>query len=135
MVENGRPFRLEIPGLPGSTSSRRLPGRGSLPSVDDHLVEPEVTRDEIIGGRQVVAFPAEEPRATQRCDLRYVVRAHVALGWKSAADLLTRHDQDSDFATDTCVLREGVDPETGGRYLEELAFEVVAEQTEFRVQE
>jgi hypothetical protein len=113
----------------------RLPGRGSLPGIDEHLVEPEVTRDEIIGGRRYVASPAKEPHATQQCDLDYVIRAHVAPGWKSAADLLTRHDQDSDFATDTCVLREGIDPETGGRYLEELAFEVVAEQTEARVGE
>ncbi|HEY7215418.1 MAG TPA: hypothetical protein VIC28_12360, partial [Thermoanaerobaculia bacterium] len=50
-------------------------------------------------------------------------------------DLLTRHDQESDFATDTCVYKEGVDPATGGRYLEEIAFEVVSEQNEGYVTE
>lgn len=29
----------------------RLPSRDSFPRVDDHLVELEITRDEIIGGR------------------------------------------------------------------------------------
>lgn len=43
--------------------------RGPSPRVDDHLVEPEVTRDEIIGGRRVLALPSEPPRATQRTRL------------------------------------------------------------------
>ena len=48
----------------------RLPGRGSFPRVDDHLVEAEVTRDEIIGGQRVVASPAEWPHATQQAAAR-----------------------------------------------------------------
>lgn len=32
------------------------------------------------------------------------------------------------FATDTCIRREGIDPATGHRYLEEMAFEVVDSQ-------
>lgn len=43
-------------------------------------------------------------------------------------ELLTRCDADNDFATNASVLRGGKDPGTGGRYLEELAFEVVNEQ-------
>jgi hypothetical protein len=113
----------------------RLPGRGSFPGVDEHLVEPEMTRDEIIGGRRVVASPSNPPHATSQCDLDYVLRAYVAPGCRSASDLLTRHDEESDFATDTCIFREGIDPETGGRYLEELAFEVVAEQNQANVRE
>ncbi|HEY7214250.1 MAG TPA: hypothetical protein VIC28_06450, partial [Thermoanaerobaculia bacterium] len=45
------------------------------------------------------------------------------------------HDEESDFATDTCVRKKGVDPETGSRYLEEIAFEVVSEQKERYVTE
>jgi hypothetical protein len=112
-----------------------LPGRGSFPRVDDHLVEPEVSRDEIIGGRRVVAFPAESPHATQHGDLHYVLRAHVAPGYRGAVDLLTRQGEKSDFASDACVYREGTDPATGARYLEEIAFEVVAEQSERDVTE
>lgn len=130
MDEKHSSYSLKAPGAPGSGSSLRLPGRGPFPRVDDHLVEPEITRDEIIGGRRMVASPAHPPHATRQTDLDYVVRAHVAAGYVAAADLLTRHDEESDFASDTCVYKEGIDPETGARYLEEIAFEVVSEQNE-----
>ncbi|MES1241560.1 MAG: hypothetical protein ABUT39_08065 [Acidobacteriota bacterium] len=107
-----------------------LPGRGDFPRVDDHLVQAEVTRDEIIGGRRVVASPAHPPHANQHTRLDYVLQAHVAPGYQAANDLLTRHDHDSDFATDVCIYKQGTDPETGARYLEEIAFEVVSEQNE-----
>jgi hypothetical protein len=135
MDENRSPYSLKAPGSPGVGSPRRLPGRGEFPGLDDHLVEPEITRDEIIGGQRVVLSPAYEPHATEHSELGYVVRAHVASGYGAATDLLTRHDEESDFATDTCVRKKGVDPETGGRYLEELAFEVVSEQKERHVRE
>jgi hypothetical protein len=67
--------------------------------------------------------------------LDYLIEAHVPSGYEAATDLLTRHDEESDFATDTCVYKEGVDPETGTRYLEEIAFEVVSEQNERYVTE
>ncbi len=46
----------------------------------------------------------------------------------AASKLQTRFLQGSDFATDSCIRREGVDPQTGRRYLEEMTFEVVNEQ-------
>src|SRR6185295_17829693 len=112
------------PWLPARLSSM------SFLDVDDHLVQPEVTRDEIIGGQRVVLSPVEEPHATQHTQLNYVLRAHVAPGYRAASGLLTRYDEESDFATSTCVFRAGVDPATGGRYLEEIAFEVVSEKNE-----
>ena len=129
MDERRSAYSLKAPGSPGSGSPLRLPGRG-FPRVDDHLVEPEVTRDEIIGGRRVVASPANPPHATQHTRLDYVLQAHVVPGYTAATDLLTRHDKTSDFATDTCLFKEGTDRETGGRHLEEIAFEVVGEQNE-----
>ncbi len=126
MGDNPSGYDLKAPGRSGS--SLRLPGRGPFPGLDDRLVEPEVTRDEVVGGHRVVAFPAEEPHATQHTELDYVLRAHRVPGYHGATDLLTRHDEKSDFASDTCLYKQGVDPETGGRYLEEIAFEVVAEQ-------
>jgi hypothetical protein len=130
MDEKRAAFRLSAPAASGSTSALRLPGRDSFPGVDDHLVEPEVTRDEIINGRRVVAMPALPPHADKQIDLGYLLRAHAAPGYRVAADLLTRHAVDSDFATDACIYKEGVDPATGTRYLEEFAFEVVSEQNE-----
>ncbi|MFY9820273.1 MAG: hypothetical protein WAM82_02760 [Thermoanaerobaculia bacterium] len=126
-------YNLKAPGASGH--SLHLPGRGHFPPVDERLVGPEVTRDEVIGGRRVVAFPAEAPHADEHGELQYVVRAHVSPGYIAAVDLLTRQDVKSDFASDVCVRRTGVDPQTGTRYLEELAFEVVSEQKERDVSE
>lgn len=133
MDENRPAYSLKSLGTEGA--ALRLPGRGSFPDVDDHLVEPEVTRDEMIGGVRVVASPAHPPHADRHTDLDYILRAHVAPGYRASTDLLTRHDEDSDFATDTCIRKEGQDPDTGGRYLEEIAFEVVSEQNQGYVTE
>ena len=114
----------------GSGGTFHLPGRSSFPSVDDHLVEPEVTRDEIINGRRGVAMPAEAPHADKQVDLDTLLRIHVAPGYVASADLITRFAAKSDFASDTCVRREGTDPATGRRFLEEIAFEVVSTQSE-----
>lgn len=135
MDENRRAYSLKAPGSSGSGAPRHLPGRGSFPRVDDHLVVPELTRDEIIGGVRVIASPAQPPHADQHTQLDYVLRAHAAPGYRAAADLLTRHDQDSDFASDVCLYKDGIDPETEARYLEEIAFEVVSEQNERYVTE
>ncbi len=130
MDENRRVLSLKAPGPSGSGSSMHLPGRGTFPHVDDHLVEPEITRDEIIGGRRVEASPAHSPHADQQSRLDYVLTAHVASGFRASSDLITRHAVDSDFASDACVRRKGIDPATGRRYLEEIAFEIVSEQRE-----
>lgn len=126
MDEKRAGYSFKAPGSSGS--SMRLPGREPFPGVDDHLVKPEVTRDEIIGGRRVVALPALPPHATRHSRINYLLEALVAPGYIAASDLLTRHDAESDFATDGCIYKVGVDPETGTRYLEEIAFEVVSEQ-------
>ncbi len=127
------PYDLKAPGASGP--SLRSPGQRSFPPVDEHLVQPEVTRDEIIGGRRVVAMPAKVPHATRQFKLDYVLEPHIAPGYVGAADLLTRVDVDSDFASDACVFKDEVDPQTGTRYLEEIAFEVVSEQNEQDVTE
>lgn len=106
----------------------RLPGRGSSLNPDDRLVVPEATRDELVNGRRMEAFPAEAPHANQHSRLDYVLQAHAAPGYHASCDLLTRHGVDSDFASDACVYKAGLDPATGGRHLEEIAFEVVSTQ-------
>ena len=133
MDEKRSGLSLKAPG--SSAGAFHLPGRGSFPLVDDHLVEPEVTRDEIINGRRVVAMPAEAPHADKQVDLDTLLRIHVAPGYVASADLITRFAEKSDFASDTCVRREGIDPATGRRYLEEIAFEVISTQTEQKAAE
>jgi hypothetical protein len=107
----------------------------NFPGVDDHLVEPEVTRDEIIGGRRVVAQPSKPPHARQRALLNHVLQAHLAPGYLGATNLLTRYDQDSNFASSACVYKAGIDSATGERCLEEITFDVVSDQNEEAVAE
>jgi hypothetical protein len=128
MDEKHSGLSLKAPGSSGG--ALHLPGRGAFPLVDDHLVEPEVTRDEIINGRRVKAEPAEAPHGDKQVDLDTLLRIHAAPGFVVSADLITRFAEQSDFASDTCVRKEGIDPATGRRYLEEIAFEVISTQTE-----
>jgi hypothetical protein len=111
---------LKLPGREG--------GRSRPPSLDERLVTPE-TRQEQVRGRSVIAMPALAPHGDRHFKLDYVIGAHVKPGYVGSTDLLTRADEASDFATDTCIRKEGTDPHTGTRYLEELAFEVVHEQS------
>lgn len=127
------PYRYKIaPSAPSVAAEVRLPGAEAWPRVDDHRVAPE-TRQELVRGHTMQAVPANPPHADRHCQLDYVIRGSVAEGYVSATDLLTRASEDSDFATDTCVRRRGIDPATGTRWLEELAFEVVAEQSRRQV--
>ncbi len=112
----------------GSSAALRFPSSYEPPSVDEHLVKPE-TREQLVRGRKVVAMPALPPHGDRHFKLDYVIGAHVKEGYVGSTDLLTRSAESSDFATDTCVRRAGIDPRTRTRYLEELAFEIVNEQS------
>jgi len=115
----------------GPSAALQLPSHSqstAWPEVDDHIVQPE-TREEMVRGRMVFAQPANPPHGESHFKLDYVLGAHVAEGYVGATDLLTRLGPQSNFATDTCIRREGIDPSTGTRWLEELAFEVVNEQS------
>ena len=122
------PGMLLAPSRAGSSVAMRLPPAVERPRVDERLVEPE-SREQLVRGRRVVAMPANPEHADRHFELDYVIRAHVKDGYVGSTDLLTRSAVTSDFATDTCVRRQGKDPQTGARYLEELAFEVVNEQS------
>lgn len=98
-----------------------------LPAVDDRLVMPGA-RAEIVRGALHMPPPADEPHGTSHFDLTYVLGAHVAEGFRGAVDMLTRTSRDSDFAPDASVFPAEREPRTGGRRLEELAFEIVSEQ-------
>ncbi|MEM9459075.1 MAG: hypothetical protein AAGF11_33160 [Myxococcota bacterium] len=116
------------PAASGS-AAMQLPGKQDTPYIDERLVEPE-TRQEIVRGRQIHAAPANAEHGDEHTEVTTVVRLHAAPGYTVSTDLLTRAGPRSDFATDTCVRRSGIDPDTGSRYLEELAFEVVNEQSD-----
>jgi hypothetical protein len=89
-MDDNRPvYSLQAQGAAGA-SPLPLRARTGLPRIDDRLVVPEVTRDEIIKGRRVVAMPADAPHGDQHFRLDYVVGAHVAPGYEGSTELLTR---------------------------------------------
>jgi hypothetical protein len=139
MDENRPPYRLHAPRPADSAPSYELPARRGAPRarrrlrVDEHEIRPELERREMIDGEILQTFPAELPHAVQNGDLDYLLRAHLAPGYRVATDLVTRHDWKNDFASDSAVVRDGTDPSTGSRYREELAFEIVSKQNKAKV--
>jgi hypothetical protein len=112
-----------------SNAALRLPSEHEPPPyVDDRLVEPE-TREELVRGRRIHAFPANPEHGDPHSRFDRVIGSHANRSFTTSADLLTHAGSRSDFATDVCVRRNGTDPRTGNRYLEELAFEVVNTQS------
>jgi hypothetical protein len=100
----------------------------ALPAVDDRLVAPE-TRDEIVEGRLVLVSPADPPHGVRHSKVSALLEAHTGLEYSVASDMLTRTSEHSDFAPDVSVFPVAPDPQTGGRQLEQLAFEVVSTQS------
>ena len=98
------------------------------PYDDERLVEPEAG-EEVVRGRQVHVTPAKAPRADRHCVVDLLVASHIEPSYVVSSGLLTRAGPRSDFATDTCIRRVGIDPRTGSRHLEELAIEIVDEQS------
>jgi len=98
-----------------------------LPRVDDHFIR-EDARCEVVRGILLMTPPAEEPHATLHLSLAYVLAAHVGPDFRGAVDMLTRTSEASDFAPDASVYPAARDPRTGGRLLEELAFEIASTQ-------
>jgi hypothetical protein len=83
---------------------------------------------EYLDGIEMFAAPSDEGHATHHCDLAYVLRAHVVPAYRGAVDMLTRTEEATDFAPDASIFPNDPDTETGGRQLEELAFEITDKQ-------
>ncbi len=96
-----------------------------LPAVDERLVAPEA-RYEIDDGKLVYVAPADEPHGEAHGALAALLRAHCAVEYKVAIDMLTRTSKTSDIAPDASVYPAARDARTGGRQLEELAFELLS---------
>jgi Uma2 family endonuclease len=99
-----------------------------LPDIDERLVAPE-NRYEILDGAIVHVAPAHEPHAIRHSKISALVEAHVAPELDVASDMLTRTSEIDDIAPDVSVFPSARDPRTGGRQLEQLAFEVVSTES------
>jgi Putative restriction endonuclease len=113
------------PGASTSSVPARAPGRDErLPAVDDRLVAPEA-HAEIVDGRVYRTMGANPPHATRHFEAAHVFAGVLAEGYAGAVDMLTRADEDSDAAPDVSIFPSAPDPKTGGRAIEEIAFEVL----------
>jgi Uma2 family endonuclease len=109
-------------------SSRTGHASPELPAVDDRIVAPE-SGYEIDDGRLVRVPPAEEPHANLHSKLAALLEAHVADDFEVAIDMLTRISETSDRAPDASVYPRARDSRTGGRQLEQLAFEIASTES------
>jgi Uma2 family endonuclease len=117
--------RLPSPARTASLESER---RASLPDVDERLVMPE-TRYEAIDGKITYVCPSDEPHGTYHSMIAALLGAYVVPTHRVAVDMLTRTSAKNDLAPDASVFPAERDPRTGGRRIEELAFEVVSTET------
>jgi hypothetical protein len=77
----------------------------------------------------VEVAPADEPHGERHSKLNALLEACTSAEYNAACDMLTRTSKISDIAPDASVYPMARDPKTGGRQLEELAFEIVSTQT------
>lgn len=123
-LETRSPSRAESRAEPRAESRSN-----AFPPVDEHIVVPETSRIELLDGREITDMGAHPPHADAQALLGFLLAAHVHRAYVVATELLTRSSIDSDFASDVSIRKRGIDPETGSRYLEELSFEIVNEQS------
>jgi Uma2 family endonuclease len=103
-------------------------GRAALPPVDEPLLAPDVPY-EVFDGVLVHVPAAHEPHANRHNKVGSLLESHAGAEFQVATDMLTRTSETSDFAPDVSVYPQAPDPHTGGRQLEELAFEVCASES------
>jgi len=101
------------------------PTTPTLPPVDARLAPPE-TRFEVHDGELVYVSPADPPHGERHLQLAALIEAHTGFEFEAAADLLTRTSRVDDIAPDVSVYPPAPDPTTGGRQLEQLAFEIIS---------
>lgn len=121
-----RPSALPVWLAPGAGSAAvEAPSHAPrLPPIDRHLLR-EDSGAEVVDGRVVQTMGAEEPHATLHFDVPRLLGHCLAGGYVGAADLLTRPTEDDNFAPDISIYPEARDPATGGRQVEDLAFEII----------
>ena len=110
-----------------ATARRPAKRRAELPDVDERLVMPE-TRFEVLEGKVEHVPPADESHGSRHSKMSALLEAYAASGYDVASDMLTRTSAKNDLAPDASVFPSARDPETGGRQLEELAFEILSSE-------
>jgi hypothetical protein len=109
-----------------------LPDDDELPDIDERLVAPN-TRYEILDGVVEYVSPAHFPHGVRHAQILLLIGAHIGLEFQVACDLLMRVTRIDDFAPDVSVFPLAPDPRTGGRQIDQLAFEVIGKKSLARV--
>jgi len=104
-------FPSSFPSRDRRAPSSFPPPEGAFPAVDDHLVLPEVSREEIIRGRKIVTMGANPPHAETHARADFLIMPHVRDDYIVSSHLLTRVNHGSNFATDVSIRRKGLDPQ------------------------
>jgi hypothetical protein len=73
--------------------------------------------------------PADEPHGAAHAKLAAVIDAHRGPDFAVAVDMLTRTSRIDDLAPDVSVYPAARNPQTGGRQLEQLAFEIASTES------
>jgi hypothetical protein len=95
-------------------------------------VAPE-SNAQIIDGRLRLMPGAHEGHALEHTEVALLLRGCLAPGYRVAIDMLTRMTRTTDAAPDVSVFPVERDAKTGGRKLEEIAFEVLDAESEAHV--
>lgn len=94
------------------------------PPIDENVLS-ENCGYELVDGQVYELSPAEEEHGTEHFQLPAVLGVHLAPEYKGAVDMLTRPGVGSNFAPDVSIFPRARDPETGGRHVEDIVFEVI----------
>lgn len=119
-----RPERALSDERPTKRRPTAKPRVRGFPNVDERLVMPD-TRYEVVDGKVEHVPPADEAHGSRHSKISALLEVYTAEGYDVASDMLTRTSKKGDMAPDASVFPRARDPRTGGRQLEELAFEVV----------
>jgi len=109
----------------GAPSERRM---RLAPAVDERLVMPG-TRYEVVDGKVEHVPPSDEAHGSRHSKVSALLEVCAADGYDVASDMLTRTSWKNDMAPDASLFPRARDERTGGRRLEELAFEVVSTES------
>ncbi len=120
---------VSCPSAMPAVQSKPKPTPKSFPRVSDHLIVPERAREEVVRGKLMAMEPSDPPHADEQAHIASLIHTHSKPEYQSSVELATRVSQGNDFAADASIRKKGIDPLTGDRYLEELAFEVVNTQS------
>ena len=106
----------------GLSAPARTPA--AVPAIDDNLLD-EGCGHEVVDGQVYELSPANEDHGFEHFHLPTVLGAALRPEYHGAVDMLTRPKAKSNHAPDVSIVSRARDPQTGGRRVEELIFEVI----------